>query len=470
MSDDDQLHALGQKLADALTASYGVAAPGAHLVFLPGGASVPDDIVQIGLINPTQMQTWLSINFDSPFIISAADCAVHQKDPSHGSASRIYTVAATTAQPVGHPDDDSWKRVSGQIAAAQRSLGPPDGQKLIVCEPDDWVLPSNAGYWNTFDSTQTETTTSTAATVVNQAARCSALIHLSPRVKPQFWMVRSLAAEPITPEPHPELARGSDVVALSGGMIKKPEPPPRVGLTPAVLAAMPVMRSPASPSATWSASRISGRASATPVSSGSALTPTPRTVVQSEITALGATPVIAAKPMLATYRFAADRGQLATINTLALFATAKPVLNVTTTTSSAITVHLEHQCVALGYYNAGQPWWDGVFLADTGWFIPGMSRGGLLPVPDGPGDGLGYGLPMAMIIVRNLRVSGKWSAEAAAALSSPGGTIGPLSLFGATAKTEADGVTVTYAHDGMQVVALLCSAIPILPPVDPPSP
>jgi len=40
------------------------------------------------------------------------------------------------------------------------------------------------------------------------------------------------------------------------------------------------------------------------------------------------------------------------------------------------------------------------------------------------------------------------------------GTIGPLSLFGATGTTSGDGVTVTFEHDGMQVVALLCSPLP----------
>ena len=74
-----------------------------------------------------------------------------------------------------------------------------------------------------------------------------------------------------------------------------------------------------------------------------------------------------------------------------------------------------------------------------------------------------------MVIVRNLRLSGQWSAAATAVLGSPGGTLGPLSLFGAVPSTAADGVTITYAHDGMQVVALLCGALPVLPPVDAPT-
>jgi hypothetical protein len=429
MSDADQLNTLGQKMTDALIASYGMSAPGAHLAFLPGGASVPADIVQSGVINPTQMQTWLSINFDSPFITSVADGAVHQKDPSHGSVSRIYTIAATSAQPLGHPDDDSWKRLSGQIADAQRSLGPPDAQKLIVCEPDDWVLPSNAGYWTAFDSTQSSSTSSTATTTPRQTVgRWRHWMPVKPKVNPLFWMIRSLPADPVSPDLHVTPAVPAATARTSAAAFRMSE--------------IAIVRAPSSPP--------------------------PR--IDRVAAMVTETPTFADRSSPARYPLWTNRAHLAAINTRSLFDTAKPVANVTATTTSTIKVHLEHQCVTLGYYSAGQPWWDGVFLADTGWFIPGMPRGGLLPVPDTTDDQLAYGLPTAMIIVRNLRVSGIWSAEAAAALSSPGGTLGPLSLFGAAAKAEADGVTVTYAHDGMQVVALLCSEIPVLPPVDPPAP
>jgi hypothetical protein len=172
---------------------------------------------------------------------------------------------------------------------------------------------------------------------------------------------------------------------------------------------------------------------------------------------------------MAAWRTNADVGLVAAkVSSQVLFQNFLPVQTVTTSTSSTVTIHLEHQCVTLGYFTAGQPWWNGVFLADQGWFMPGMPRGGLLPPADGAPDAT-FGLPVGLVIVQNLRVSGQWSAEAAAALSSPGGTIGPLSLFGATASTEADGVTMTYSHDGMQVVALLCNPLPVLPPVDPPS-
>jgi len=430
MSDEDQLRELGQKLASALAASYEIASPGSHLAFLPGGVSVPADIVQAGVINPTQMQTWLAMNFDSPFIMSAADCTVHQKDASRGTASRIYTIAATSAQPLGDPQNDSWKRVDGEIAAAQRCLGPPDQQKPIVCMPDDWVLPANTGYWSRFDSTQAE--------AVSTGPRSP-----PPPVNPQYWRVRSHDSGPVGP------------YHLVSAIIPRTEMLARLA---------PQTDGPAAPFAPRAAAIGTSRLGAAAATSFSPRNLATLSASSPSVAALSA----AAAPRPSIWQMAAERGVLSEVGLSALFASAQPVANVTTTQSATIAVHLEHQCVTLGYLSAGQPWWDGVFLADTGWFIPGMSRGGLLPTPGGA-DGQIYGLPIAIVIVRNLRVSGHWTAEAAAALGAAGGALGPLSLFGAGRSVEVDGA-VTYARDGMQVIALLCSAIPVLPPVDAPAP
>jgi hypothetical protein len=75
---------------------------------------------------------------------------------------------------------------------------------------------------------------------------------------------------------------------------------------------------------------------------------------------------------------------------------------VTPSSSATVTIHLEYQCVSLGYFSAGQKaWWDDVFVADQAWFVPGMARGGLLPAPSDGGD-VAYGLLTALIIVQNL--------------------------------------------------------------------
>jgi hypothetical protein len=351
--------------------------------------SVPNDIVQVGMINPAQLQTWLSVNFDFPFIVSGADSLIESRDESHGSATQIYTLAASQAQPSGKPGTDTWKRVAGQIAAAQQSLGPPNTMKLVVCEPDDWPMPAS-NYWTKFDFSERQTQTTTASPV-------SSL----PIVKSELFMVRSLQ-NPTTP--------------IGAQMLT-----PQVG----------------------SAARL-------------AIAPlTPRT--QAEVV----------QPHLELWRSSVGVGRLPPrLNTAALLGAAPPVKIATISTSSTIAVHLEHQAVSLGRFLAGQPWWDGAFLADGRWYVQGTKRGALLPETGRAGTV--YALPTAMTVVRNLSVSGQWSKEAAATLSSPGGTLGPLSLFGAAAAAAADGVTITFSHTGMQVVALLCTTLPVVPPIDAP--
>jgi hypothetical protein len=426
MADTDQIQALGQQLATALIKAYGANVPGGNLVFLPGGVSVPDDLVQGGVLNPTQMQTFLSMNFNYPFVVTKSDASVLRRDEAHGTASQVYSLAVSNARPVGNPNDDAWKRIAAEIAGAQQNLGPPATQNL-VCVPDDWPLPSASGYWTTFDSTQSQSSTTSVDTSV-------------PVVNPRLWMLRSLAVAPL-PIPVP------------------PAQQPTIALSPGISAVhfmgrMPIAEREVAPAVAHNFFAINAER----------ITP----VADSPVAQVAINP--AATMHLSQWRLAADQGRLPEqLDTRLLFSGATEVRQVTTSTSSTVAVHLEHQCVTLGRFTAGQPWWDGVFLSDMGWYVPGMGRGGLLPAPDGADTGSSYGLPIAMILVQNLRVSGQWSQNAATALSAHGGTIGPLSLFGAVAKTEADGVTVTYAHTGMQVVALLCSPIPVLPPIDTPA-
>ncbi len=433
MSDVAQLQAIGQELAAALSAAYGVTAPGAQLVFLPGGVAVPDDLVQAGMVNPTQVQTWLSMSFDDPFVLSGGTGgAVMQKDPSHGSASQIYALAVENARPLGDPADDAWQRMAGEIASAQRALGSTEVAKPIVCEPDDWMVDIKAGYWTNFDSVQSDTVTAPSGPTL-------------PRVIPQFWMIRSLSEQPIHLEP----------------------PPQRIEAMP-----MRPMAMEAGPSRFQRFGGLALNVGASMLSRRLNIAPMQAAIAPAALSETA----VAATPPLQIWRGTAVRTSMPThLDSTLLFEHAQPVTQ-PTTGASTVTIHLEHQCVTLGRYIAGQPWWNSAFLAGGGWFIPGIMRGGLLPAPppldasSPDGQGVTYGLPMALVVVRNLRLSGQWSGAAAAALGSPGGTLGPLSLFGAVPTTQSDGVTVTYAHEGMQVVALLCAALPVLPPVDPPPP
>lgn len=405
MTTQDPIQDLGQQMADVLMSAYGKGGAAGHLVFLPGGVAVPDDIVQSGIVNPAQMQTWLAINFDSPFLISRLDGSVLQRDLSHGSVSQIYGIAVTSARPVAAPGEPEFRRVAAEIASAQSAFGPPNAPRMIVCEPDDWIIPGKSAYWTSFDSTQTDTVST------NQPAEF-------PRVTGQFWAVRSLNA-PQSSATDPIKAASGGLGGLLGNALNLLHPPPSLAPFALNAAARPDLRS-LVVSRNWSQAAVSG---ALPVNTTS------------------------------------DQ----------IFQNATPVEQVTANASTSIVVHLEHQCVTLGYFLSGQPWWNGAFLADKGWEIDGMPRGGLLPSPMLSFLGQTYALPIGLIVVRNLRISSQFSDQAVEVLNSPGGTVGPLSLFGAQGQREADGVTITFAHEGMQVVGLLCTNLPVLPPGPGPS-
>lgn len=118
----------------------------------------------------------------------------------------------------------------------------------------------------------------------------------------------------------------------------------------------------------------------------------------------------------------------------------------------------------------GSPAWNGVFLADPNWYVPGMPRGGLLPAPavavaQGQ-DPLIYGIPTDIIVVKDLNISVKWSDQDRESLNG-NDFIGPFSLAGASPTTAPDG-TWNYSQPEMQIVALMCRHLPVLPPADSP--
>ena len=96
-----------------------------------------------------------------------------------------------------------------------------------------------------------------------------------------------------------------------------------------------------------------------------------------------------------------------------------------------------------------------------------MSRGALLPPAQGAISAV-YALPTALVIVRNLRVCGALTDDAKRALASQAASLGPLSMIDASTEVEPDGTTA-FRHDGLQVVALFCAPLPVLPPNNAPA-
>ena len=81
-------------------------------------------------------------------------------------------------------------------------------------------------------------------------------------------------------------------------------------------------------------------------------------------------------------------------------------------------------------------------------------------------DPLIYGLPIEIVVVKDLNISVKWSGQDRESLNG-NDFIGPFSLAGASTTTAPDG-TCTIRAPEMQVVALLCRHLPVLPPADSP--
>lgn len=471
MTDTDELAAVAGKLTSTLVSLYG-GGTGA-LAYLPGGITVPDSLVQDGVVNDLQVQQWLATTFDSPLLVSPADATVLAKTDS--SASQIYREAVTGAAAAGPADTDAWRHSTAEIAIAQDAYGALPGARPLGCQPDDWSVGTPNGYWTTFDSAAV---TTTGDTTVESTA--------PPMVNPVLWRVRQLA-EDTTPVQDQPWRRRWDRSRTAG-----PDLADRVRV-----AEFPVDRAvpgPAGQRTAVASSRVLAAAAAGPAigllsrrldQDGPGST---QVLDRAEVPARTRVPDgpgptggdhAPARGVVRPWAARRDAATALTFDTAALLTAAPAVQQVTTDTSTAsISVHLRHTRVELTRTQDGTPWWNGSFLAEPGWYVPGLPRGVLVPevapdpapaadaTPPGESTAPVWAVPYALVVVRDLQVTGAWSTAASTTLSSPAGTLGPLALFGSTA-AQSGGLT-TYSREGMQVVGVLYTPLPVLPPVDTP--
>ena len=441
----DTLASLGEKITDVFVKTFSSANPSSSLVFLPFALSPPQDIVQpksatdaTPVVNSAQMAAFLAANFDEPYLVSAEECAVHGKDGYYGRLSQIYPLAVTLAQPTATAGSSGWRVLTAELAMAQSVLTPAGMAYAMACAPDDWVLPGNASYWSKFDSAQAQAAPPMPAIVAGAPA--------SPTPARALWAFKAAEAQaapaatlqylhavsPPQPAPATPAARIAPIVAREA-LIARPT------VAPPVAAPMPAHR----PVIT---SEIDRSEILVPMHPQPGVSPIPRRIpIDIPPSQLHPPPPPPPPPP------------------------APPPPPPPPT--SSMSMHFEYMSVGIGYMNAGISMWNGVFVANPDWCVPGMTRGGLLPSPAiAVADGhppLAYGLPIALIVVRNLNVSVKWSGQDQAALGASGGYIGPFSLAGAEVANAPDGWW-SYSQPGMQVIALLCTRMPVLPPKDAP--
>ena len=146
---------------------------------------------------------------------------------------------------------------------------------------------------------------------------------------------------------------------------------------------------------------------------------------------------------------------------------ASPTVSVSTTQSSDLRIHFEHCLVTITRLLSGRPWWHQDLVQDTGWYIPGLRRGDLVPEASGPG--IAHCLPRALLLLRNLSITGTWTADARAALGTPLPAIGPFLMASLSGDVSAEATQQTTVLGlGTQVVGILCTPMPVLPPLDDP--
>ena len=113
-------------------------------------------------------------------------------------------------------------------------------------------------------------------------------------------------------------------------------------------------------------------------------------------------------------------------------------------------------------------WFDPTVLRLPGWSLGGIERGFFSNGSADADPGLCPLVPTSVIAVRNVRISGTWSAgdRAAAARAVAGGkqaAFGPFTLA-TPGRVEGSFDGSTLALPGVQVVAWICSRMPVLPP------
>ncbi len=128
-------------------------------------------------------------------------------------------------------------------------------------------------------------------------------------------------------------------------------------------------------------------------------------------------------------------------------------------TTTKITVTFEY-CVV----TAERDWLSDAFLVSKGWYSPGLKAGDLSTGTLEDNTGLIPFLPLAMILIRNLTISGTWTTEDTTALSTAA-ALGPFNLMGRTINQQSSSLSCT----GMQLLAWLCQVQPLLPPQSDPA-
>jgi hypothetical protein len=456
MPDASGLPALGRALDEHLIAEYSPP-PGTQtaLGFLAGVAVNPDSFVDNGVVNPLDVNTFLDalVNKVAPVVDGRFAGGLFP-------ASQLFEAMlafGTPVAPPGTPAADAFAMMKGAAGSAYGVFGAPHD---LVTAPANWYDPAQAG-WSQF---------SVSAAQASGSATGSSSGQTPPVVAPtearfeRLWRWRTIdpavLADVVTPAVEPPVAA----------------PAVRDHRTPVDRAV--VVRDHRTAAirdrAVIDRGAILGKVALREASLASAQESTPA-AEPAEMRLLATAPrlqlanIVDVDPILSADSAPADRSQevaqLLDANAPTLIAALDGDGETSSTQSvesSDLTLSMEYCLVEL----SRSAWWNDVLVRMPGWYAPQMRAGDLVPTAALAGKPVG--VPVAMVLTRNVTVTGHWSeADRSAAASHT--SFGPWHIGATELEFSATDETASLTIPGMQVVAVICSLLPTLPPVDDPA-
>jgi hypothetical protein len=454
----DQLAIVGQKIIDALIATYNPTNDPSVALALHPGQALADDIVQNGMTNPLRLSEWLEDQYDYPLWLKRSDASsISASSVGSLSAKSAYLAMVPWAQPSVSADSPAYARLAALIAGARRDLGDNPAALPFSCEPTDFAQADSTA-WHIFDqkiTASTSTTTTSSAPV---------------EANPQLWKMRRLTDEVLsTLAPADEIARKRR--AFAAELATEPRVDAvrtlRTMPNPADFAIQPIeVRSIAPSPIAMRATRAVNLLAATTRQVTSQLTFNRRHLMNSEeppFVVAGHTGDIA--PVRTFDRKMLDR--LATVQLHDLV--QAPAVTEVTTSDSELHVHFEYCLLTITRRLAGTPWWRSDLISEDDWYVPGMKRGDMVrPSTD---EAYAHCLPQGLLLVRNVEFRGSWTAEARATMENAVSFLGPFLMQApqATAVSTSNAEQVSVLGIGVQVIGELCFPLPPLPPADDPT-
>jgi hypothetical protein len=424
----------------------------AFVAFQPIGVPLTDRSFQLG--NPPVFSEMLSKEIVAGLSDVIGVVVGGTIEQTFLSLSDVVDLVAA-GRPIASLSDDDKDFLARQFSSAQLEL---DKQRStssqgfgtyypVLSTPKGWYEPA-ADCWTTyeFDSTQQTTTAETTTTDSAPAGAAAG--------SPWEWRVLPRLRQPLLEDPHlldvltdamrqrveaepldARLQRIDDLdVATRVATLVRPLAPPLPELT----ALVPVQPAPSTPPLVAARptvpmiARPRGLEVAAPTSG--AATPDPETAVQ-------ATDLVPTSVLLDT---------LASVTSEA---------TATSVSTSALHVSFEHCLVQLDRW-----WLPRSLLGVGGWYVPLHQRGQITP----PSGASAVAFPVAMIIVRNLLITGNWTTSDLTAATTAM-SLGPLNLVGRSITKDTSSTTTTIRVEGKQLAGWICLQLPELAPCDAPT-